>query len=265
MSSFSSKIMKTFLQYQTILGQISFVCFLLLCFLLPFPWHFAQPVAVAWIVAWALECRWVQPKHFSFTKNHIPLLLLIGFVVWEVVSLLWTNQVEDGKHEIEKHLPILGILLVGLFGTDKTYKPILIKKAVYIGCLVSIVAYTILIYWCKENPYIPVFRDYFVYDIWSIFGDGPFLLIKHRLYYCLVLTLALCFSGDLYQYYKAQYSSLSALLTFIIGDLILLVTIVLTGSRTMMMLIPIIAIIALIFNSRRWMQWGMIALLLACG
>lgn len=246
------------------MSNVSFALFLLLCFLLPFPWHFAQPVAVAWIVAWALECRWVQPKNFSFTKNQIPLLLLIGFVVWEIVSLLWTNQVEVGKHEIEKHLPIFGILLVGLFGTNKTYKPFLIKKAIYIGGLVSIVAYTILIYWCKENYVIPIFRDYYVYDIWAIFGEGPVGLIKHRLYYCLVLMLALCFSGDLYRHYKAQYSPQSVFLTLAIGDMLLITVIVLTGSRTMMALLPVIAIITIIFNTKKWMRWSMIALLLVC-
>lgn len=244
------KMVKTL---QQSIEAINYASFALLLFLLPFPWHYIQPVMAIWLVSWALEFRWVQKKNFHFHKGIIPLLLIAAFVGWETLSLCWGTNVSHGLDILQKHIIILAIILISLFGTNHFYNSIKLKSALYIGCLVSVLVYFTLVYWClqlpKTHPWIILpFR-------WDTIGHFPIGIIEHQLYCCIPFTLALCFSGSLYRHYKARYSPISALVTIGIGDIILIGAIILSSCRTMILILPILAIIGILLHFKGWKKW----------
>ena len=46
-------------KYQVLTGKLNYALFLALFIALPLPRVFLQPIAVAWVIAWVLECRFV--------------------------------------------------------------------------------------------------------------------------------------------------------------------------------------------------------------
>lgn len=277
-------------QYLTYIQWLEYAVFLLLLSTLPLPWHITQPLLVVWISLWGLEqmVRLILPaskaNHLlrpvtipslkQDIRDHLPLWLLLGYVVWEAVSLLWSQDVEAGQSILNKHLPLIAIGAVALLGVNKHYQPIQLKRVIYASSLVSVGMYLMLVYWSWQNGAVRIYTHFFVWDPWEMFGSSPVGLIKHRHYYCLILLLALCQTGSLYRYYRTRYSRLSVCFTLGIGSLILLTAIVLTGSRTMQALIPVIAIAALIryrhtvwkrVASRPWLTGCMLLLVMGAG
>jgi hypothetical protein len=59
--------MRKFLNaYQSVVGVINYVAFVLVLVSLAFPWHFTQPLFAVWLVTWLLEGRWADKTNFSF-------------------------------------------------------------------------------------------------------------------------------------------------------------------------------------------------------
>ncbi|MCQ2310430.1 MAG: O-antigen ligase family protein [Paludibacteraceae bacterium] len=245
-----------FIKYQQYIGCLNYAVFMLILFFLPFPWKYVQPLIVVWLATWALEGRWLQKNHFRFNRSHVPLLLVALLVVWEGISLLWTSEYDSGISEVNRHLPILAIFLISLFGVNEHYHPVKLKIALYVGSLCSILSYFTILYWWTTNERIPFESVWPDWDIWTPLGNPIIALIKHHQYYCMVLLLALCFSGDIYRYCAERYNRFSALLTVGIGDVLLTSVIILSGSRTMMVMLPIVAVLSLwwtLHGIKRWL------------
>ncbi len=226
--------------YQRYIGALNYALFMLLMFLLPFPWHFVQPVTVIWLIAWVLEGRWLQRSNFRLSKGLIPMLLLVLFVGWEALSLLWSLNPKQGAQDLTMHLPVLAMALIGLFGVNDNYKAINIKQALIIGCLVAVACYLMTIYWYYSIGHLRRDTQYFW---WSCLGDGLIGKIKHRFYLAMCLMLSLAFSVDVFKHYRDKYNPVAAALTIAVVDMILVASIILTGSRIMMLLLPIMAIL----------------------
>ena len=256
--------MKKFLaSYQQTFGIINYVAFLLLLVSLAFPWKFTQPLFTVWLIAWLLEGRWLSRTNWRLNRSTVPVILLCGFVLWEALSLLWTQDLSSGKSELERHLPVFAILLVALFGGNERYKGYQMKTALIAGSLLSIVAYSTICYHhaCTDTLYNnPPFWWYNSY--WTWFGDGPIDIIKHRSHYCIVLLMSIICSIDVYRHYRTRYSALGTGIVIGVADMIMLVVTVLTGSRTAMLLLPIVAILMLVMNYHgRWRKGLIIGIL----
>lgn len=246
----------------TALGHLNYAVFLLLLCTLPLPWHITQPLLVVWISLWGLEqvarlilqasgadgisCPMSHSTIRQNIRHHLPLWLLLGYVAWEALSLLWSSDTQAGKELLWKHLPLLAVCVVALLGVNEHYRPIHLKRAIYASSLVSVGMYMMLIYWSWHNGVLQIYGRFFEWEPWAMLGSNPIGLIKHRHYYCLILLLALCQTGSLYRYYRARYPRWSVWLTLGIGDLILLTAILLSGSRMMLALTPVIALVAMI-------------------
>lgn len=247
---------KFFDYYQQAMGILSFVTFMLLIISLAFPWCFSQPLFTIWLIAWFLECRWLNLKNFRWGKPLIPVLILCGFVAWEALSLLWTQDVSSGKSELERHLPMFGLLLMSLFGWNEHYKAYRLKTALLVGCLVAVVSYSIVIYW---HAHMGTIHQDPTFSYWTMFGEGPIQFLKHRLYLCIVLMLAVFFSGDVYHHFAQQYHKYSCMATIGIADIILLAAVFLTGSRTTIMLLPIVGLVWLAIKLPARIRWYVIS------
>ena len=258
--------MRKFLNaYQSVFGVINYVAFVLVLVSLAFPWHFTQPLFAVWLVTWLLEGRWTDKTNFSFSRHTMSVLLMGGFVVWEALSLLWTQDLNSGISELERHLPIFVVILMTLFGGNKYYQSYKLKTALLIGCLLALLSYSMIVYWCSITKVL----GSWTINYWTFFGEGPIEYIKHRQYLCIALLLALCFSGDIYRHYVSKYPKY-ACMTFIgLADLILIAAIVMTGSRTTILLLPILGMIYILRVLPGRYKWffasGLIAVVIAAG
>ena len=249
--------MKKFLaNYQQVVGQINFAAFILLVMSLAFPWHFTQPLFTIWLIAWFIEGRWACKKNWHFGKSTIPVLILCGFVVWEALSLCWSQDIAAGKSELAKHLPVFALLLVTLFGGNEHYKAYRIKAALLIGCLVAVICYCVVIYWFANMDLLNTYPNF---SYWTILGEGPMQYLKHRLYLCMVLLLAVFYSGDVYRYLLTRYTKPISMTLIGIADAVLLTAVFLTGSRSTIILLPILGAVYVMRNIQSKYRWVVIA------
>ena len=242
--------MKKFLStYQEAFGVLNYVAFLLVLVSLAFPWRFTQPLFAIWLISWLLEGRWASLSNFSCTRHTVPLLLMCGFVGWEALSLLWTQDLSTGTSELERHLPVFAILLVALFGGNHFYKAHRLKTAVVAGCLLALLSYCVIVYWFMHTGEITRWN----FSYWTFFAEGPIEHLIHRSDLCIVLIVSLLFTVDLYTYYKNRYPAVYTGL--IAGSVIcaLLASIIMTGSRTAIFLTPLLVCIVFfkLYNGRR--------------
>ena len=249
-----SNILQT---YQHYMGAISYAAFMLFVFLLPFPWDFSQPVLIVWLIAWALEFRWLKrPDLRDGVKPLVPLLLIAVLVAWEALSLLWAEDRLSGWHLVSRHLPLLALVVIGLFGVNEEYKPIRIKSALIAGCLIATACYLMVVYWLQRMGKLDKLPGSWY---WTMLGSPHLLPLKHRFYYCLPMLLAIGFSADVFEYYRHRFSTLSAALTVGVADMILVAAVFLTGSRTMMLLLPLLAVVMFFQHYRDRYRWAITA------
>jgi O-antigen ligase len=239
--------------YQSAIGSLNYVAFILLVMSLAFPWSFSQPLFAIWLIAWLLEGRWLSRKNLRFDKTTVPVLLLCGFVVWEAISLLWTQDLSSGLSELARHLPVFALLLISLFGGNAHYKSYRIKTALMAGSLMAVVSYCVVVYWHAHTG--TLHRQWPEFSYWTLFGEGPVHYLKHRLYLCLVLLLAVFYSGDVYRHYITRYRKCPTMTLVVIADAILLTAICLSGSRTSIMLLPVLGLMYLYIQSPKKYRW----------
>ena len=277
-------------RYLSVTGWLNYAFFLLLLATLPLPWHITQPLLVVWISLWGLEQvgrligqatgataisgRMTLASVKQNLRNHLPLWLLLGYVAWEAVSLWWSRDVEAGQSILNKHLPLIAVGLVALLGVNDNYRSIRLKQAIYLSSIVSFFMYMMIVYWSWQNGAMQIYGRCFEWEPWAMLGSSPVGLIKHRHYYCLILLLALCQTSSLYRYYCTRYPRWRVGITLGMGDLVLLTAILLTGSRMMFALTPVIAVMAMIryrekvwkqVKSHPWLTAGLIALVIGAG
>ena len=140
MTYMRSNLFKTYQQY---MGALNYLLFCMVLLSLPFPWSWTQPIATMWLIAYGLEGRWLQRSNWKWSLAMVPIVLMLVYVTWEALSLLWTNNLPQGIKEIHRHLPLLGLAVVALCGTNEYYRPIRLKMMVVVGCLLSSPASTV--------------------------------------------------------------------------------------------------------------------------
>ncbi|MBR4460375.1 MAG: hypothetical protein IKS26_02590, partial [Paludibacteraceae bacterium] len=109
-------------KYQVLTGKLNYALFLALLIALPLPRVFLQPIAVAWVIAWVLECRFVNKENWRWTNMAIPGVLLVILTLWEALSLLWAPDTQAGLSIIDRHWPFIILVLVPLFGFNEHYR-----------------------------------------------------------------------------------------------------------------------------------------------
>lgn len=254
-----------FTYYQKYLAVANYLVFLLVLMSLAFPWRFTQPLFTAWLILWVLEGRWAIKANWTWRKSLMPVLLMCGFVGWEALSLTFGENPEQGWAELQRHLPVIAILLLTVVGANEHYKAYKLKTALMVGSLLSILCYSLISYQHSLAGSLYSYSNvWYNNSPWALFGEGPVGFLKHRSQYCIVLMTSLLFSVDLFRHYSKTYSPLTAGLTIGIADVIIATVIVLTGSRTAMLLLPILlCIMALSLYNGRWRKQIAVSIILA--
>lgn len=133
-------------QYQSAMGRINWVLFLIAVATLPFPQVFSRYALVAWIVAWVLELRWFKcPINPLRHKEIIPVLLFGLWYVWRALSGLWSPDHRAWSFMMERYMTFGLLVPVALWGVNDRYDWRMAGKVWVISCAVAAVFYAILL------------------------------------------------------------------------------------------------------------------------
>ena len=178
-------------KYLHIIGKINYYLFIVAVCALPYPMHFVTYTWVAWLVTWALEGRMLQIKHMQWKKGIIPIICLLVWVIWEIISRLWAIDQSYVAGHISRHISFILIVPIAICGVNKNYNWTTIIKWFIISCVASIFIYATYIYIVRCWTYILEHHQLPKYiQTWRYFGDYISYL-KHRLYYGTVLNIGI--------------------------------------------------------------------------
>lgn len=194
-----------------------------------------------WLITWALEGRFLSKRNFSIDKSKYPVLLFGFFFLWEVLSLLWANDSNAGISVLERQFSFIAIVPIALFGVNKYYKTKSILISLIAGTIVAVIAYYMSILYVSNHEY---FVSGGKKELWIKFSTDQFessiSLIKHRLYYCTILIIALFSVFFLQKNGRERYGRT---LTFIISAAVcalFLGMIFISGSRSSILVLAIL-------------------------
>jgi len=247
-------------KYQQFIGALNYFLFILLIAALPFPLEWFRPLWAIWLVSWVLEGRWLQKENFQWRKWLYPVLLLIVFFLGECISLIWTQDFEQGLTEITKHCSCLAILIIGLFGVNDHYKSSTLKYVWVLSCLISIAAYSLVAYAYIHDPYLPK-----IYPIawYNFLGTGLVGATKHHIYLSLSWITGFIFCPCIYKTLAKRFgTTVGACYTCILMFLLIAATL-LSESKTAfiaLFLISITMIMLYIRNKSKYIIIVIVAL-----
>lgn len=243
-------------KYINTIKHINYALFLAVFAALPFPRQFAQVIWIAWMITWALELRFLHRDNLRWDKTIIPVIMLAAWVIWESISLLWGHHIGAGGHFKDAHVSLLILPLIALYGVNELYDWKQIAKVLICSCLASILVYTFTIYWVNNVNYIqhnggwPQFGFYFrLYD----YMLSP---IKHRLYYCTLLTLSMVLTEMLRPHMIQEYGRYRAYAYYAIAQCGLLYMIIGTYSRASLFTLMVVAGIAILRHTPVRHRWA---------
>ena len=243
-----------------IFGKLNYALFLALLIALPLPRMILQPIAVAFIIAWVLECRFLSKPMspmgpISPIKLALPGLLLVALTLWEALSLLWAPDTQAGLSIIERHWPFVILVLIPLFGFNEHYRTERLLPTLFAASVASVPLYIFTYYWVWNYDAVIWFRPDLIrpFEFPSVHGITS--LMKLRSYYCLVLTLSILMTPLLYRQYIKRYPRWEVLLTLGIADAVMLTGMLMTGSRSALLTLAVTSIFLLFINYRKRLRW----------
>ena len=199
-------------KYRQILGISNYMLALTVAFTAAFPSKVFNIAWTLWLIRWALEGRF-----------------------------LWANDINAGISVLERQFSFIAIVPIALFGINKYYKTKSILISLIIGTLVSLIAYYMSILYVSNHEY---FVSGGKKEMWKGFSINQFessiSLIKHRLYYCTSLIIALFSVFFLQKDGRERYGSA---LTFIISTVVCALfigMIMISGSRSSVLVLAIL-------------------------
>lgn len=248
--------------YQQTMGQLNWLLFLALVIALPYNRFILQPLWVAWFATWVLEARWLScllchPKQTdpkirkAYFKGLLPALSLAAFVIWEAVSSLWSASPSLSWTAVGHHVGLLILPLVLWVGFNEYYDWQRVMRAFIYGAVVSVLVYAFSRFWVDNYRFafhwdteIHPFRPFDIVDLT--------LCMKHRLFYCMNLTMALVFMGGQWRYFLNRLGNVVGGFAFIGMAVLILWGVWATSSRQSLLTLAILAFIALVFAIFRW-------------
>tara|TARA_R110000744_G_scaffold115753_4_gene216577 strand:- start:2014 stop:3813 length:1800 start_codon:yes stop_codon:yes gene_type:complete len=121
-----------------------------------------------------LEKRW---KGYKFSKEKIPYLLLILYVLWNIFTLVYTEDIYYGIKQVEKKIPLLIIGILGLFSNKQDFDFKKILSFYYYGML-SVITLCIV-----YSAYMLITDYYMAIALVQGFTNINLLnIFEHRLY-----------------------------------------------------------------------------------
>ena len=251
--------------YQSLMGKLNYALFLAVMVVLPLPRMIVQPIAVAWVISWVLEGRFLQRERWRWNKMAWPGLLLVLLTVWEAVSLLWCPSVHDGLKVIDRHWPLVVLMLVPIFGLNEHYHADKMLRTLFAACVASVGIYLFTSYWVSNYEAVLWFRHDLIKPFEFPEMHGITSLMKLRSFYCLVLTLSMCSTPLLYGYYVQRYPRWEVILTLGVGNLVMLAGMLMTGSRSAVLFLAATAAFLIFVTYRKQWKWWVQMLVVLTG
>lgn len=220
-------------KYRQILGISNYMLALTVAFTAAFPSKVFNIAWTLWLITWALEGRFLSKRNFTIDKSKYPALLLAFFFLWEALSLLWADDINAGISVLERQFSFIAIIPIALFGVNKYYKTRSILASLIIGALVSLIAYYMSVLYVSNYEY---FLSGGKKEMWKGFSIDLFenyiSIIKHRLYYCSTLIIALFSVFFLQRNGRVRYGKILTLIISATVCSLLLGMIAASGSRS---------------------------------
>ena len=251
------------------MGRVNYALFLAVVALLPFPQIFLRYACVAWIIAWFLELRWLsnlKSKIYNL-KSSIPFLLFGLWFAWNLLSGLWADNHEAWHWQIERYITFGALVPVGIWGLNEYYNWRQIGKVFVISCLCAVFFYpaflTLLLHHREiidTHSFLWTWWDYSTFE-WFHFYTTNLSHLKHRLFLAAVETMGIVVATKLWFDRRWLWAITSSLMV---------ISVLLTGSRQAAVSMLIITLIALYWwlnkhLSRRAGAWIIIGTILVMG
>lgn len=254
---------RAFPAYQQAMEQFNWILFLALIISLPYNRYIIQPLWVAWFSTWVLEFRWLQPQTYrqlfagqiksDIFKRLIPVFGIAFFVLWEAVSALWAADADLVWSYVGRHASFLILPLVLLIGFNQHYDWQRVMRAFVYGAVASVLIYAFTRFWVNNysfafgwNTEIHPFQPFEMNDIT--------VRMKHRLFYCMVLTMALPFLAYQWRYFLKKLGTANGILMLAVCAFLLLWGIWATSSRQSLLTIAVLAFMTVAFAVFRWTE-----------
>lgn len=239
--------------YTKFIKQANYFLFFVLVASFPLPHNIVQWCWIAWAVTWLLELRFLHPANLQWGKRMIPALFLLGWVIWECVSMLWGQHIGEGSHFPDYHISLFFFPLIMLYGVNELYDWKKIANVFIISCVCSFFVYSWLLYWVTNYEYVVLHNGFWDKIPFRLnYFDLVLSPIKHRMLYCTALGIAVILLFMLRKDWIEQWGKVKAY-CFFFGCLgVLLITILATGSRANLLTLVALGAIAWIAQIKRY-------------
>lgn len=228
--------MERYLQFAK---RLNYILFLGLMASLPLPRWFGHIMLIVWATSWLLELRFTKRSNFCGWKALTPALGLAVWVLWECLSLLWGGSQSRFR---DCHASLLIVPFVIAFGVNELYDWKQAAKVLIISSLLSFFLYGFTLFWSLNvhhvwNSYCQEAIKPMKFIWFAQFSSN----IKHRLFYCTILTVAIILSWMLRQDFLKRWGKVEGSIYLFLTIGILLFAIIVTGSRASLFTLIILA------------------------
>lgn len=248
----------TLTKYQSVVGEINYIVFLLLIAVLPYSDSLSRPLWIVWMCFWAFELRFTTKPDFN-GKRYRKLIPFIGFTVWFAISslsVLWaSNKAEAGAY-LMRRADYIFLLLIAIWGVNDKYDWRTCMRVLIATCLISVFVYLTTYYWVMNHAHATDSAQPLVFSFdWLHLGEFT-LNIKHRLQYSTLLCASVIGICLLFEDNVKRYGRVRTIIFSLSTAAILLLAIIWSGSREGIINIMVLAVTLLIIYAPRRHRWA---------
>ena len=224
-----NKIMQ---KYQSAMGQVNYIFFLLIVALLPFPQLFLRYACVAWLITWLLEGRFLRIPTRQDLYKAIPFLMFGFWFLWKIISGIWAENREAYLWQLERYMLFGTMIPIGIWGVNQHYNWKQICKVLAISCVAAAGVYFFTLFWIfnadifnfelGHRPLQSISFDFFAEKI---------SYIKHRLFLCSTEMMGIMALLYLRKDIIGKYGKTKGYFLITCAIIIMIVLILATGSR----------------------------------
>lgn len=224
-----NKIMQ---KYQSAMGQVNYIFFLLIVALLPFPQLFLRYACVSWLITWLLEGRFLRIPTRQDLYKAIPFLMFGFWFLWKIISGIWAENREAYLWQLERYMLFGTMIPIGIWGVNQHYNWKQICKVLAISCVAAAGVYFFTLFWIfnadifnfelGHRPLQPISFDFFAEKI---------SYIKHRLFLCSTEMMGIMALLYLRKDIIGKYGKTKGYFLITCAIIIMIALILATGSR----------------------------------
>ena len=234
-------------KYLQIVEKINYYLFVVAICMLPFPTRISLYAWELWLISWLFEGRFLRKENIQWHKGLIPIFMCVVWVLWELISCVWAINQEDAINMVVRHLSLVMIIPIAIWGVNDQYDFWKAAKWFVISCISSVFIYAIYLYVIQQWGYLYEHHELPEYvSTWQYFGD-QISWTKHRLYYGTVLNLAIVALLQIrIPLLSTTRRKKTNMLFFSLMLIILVIGIILSASRANMLTLLVVSAVGII-------------------